>query len=148
MCLRSQGVCLNLFYRWDFQSVPQNCAVSKTCMFFSPSPLKSGQVAQISPIDLLDHVCTEWRCFYISKLPWVDQWERLGSNFVDFTFLTTEGSSSNQNLTEWNRNMSRKYHVHYTQEFPYRYLDELLIFLKETHFPRNTEEGHLAYSYP
>ena len=34
------------------------------------------------------------------------------------------------------------------QEFPCRYLDEKFIFLKETHFYRNTEEGHLAYSYP
>ena len=44
--------------------------------------------------------------------------------------------------------MSREYRKHSTQEFSCRYLDELLILLKEIRFYRNTEEGHLAYSYP
>ena len=35
----------------------------------------------------------------------------------------------------------------YTQEFQYRFLDELFVFLKESLMVRNTEEGHLAYSY-
>jgi hypothetical protein len=42
--------------------------------------------------------------------------------------------------------MSKDYHLHNTQEFPCRYLDELLIFFKETHFFWNIEEERLAYS--
>ena len=44
--------------------------------------------------------------------------------------------------------MSKEYHVYCTQEFPCRYWDELLILFKEPHLYQNTEEGHLAYSFP
>ena len=44
--------------------------------------------------------------------------------------------------------MSKEYHTQSTQELPCRYLGELLPFLKEVRFCRNTEEERLAYSYP
>ena len=117
-------------------------------MFFSPSPLKSVQVSQMSPIDSFDYVSIESGRFCRSKFLWVDESGRWSSNFIDFTFLMTEGSFLNQDFPGWNRNVSIEYHLHCTQEFPCRYLDEFFIFLKETRFCRNTEEGHLAYSYP
>ena len=126
---------------------PQICAILETCMFFPPSHSKSGKVSWIPPIELLDHVSIELGRFYTPKLPLVDQWERWNSNFVDFTFLKIERPFLNQNLSGWNRNTSRKYHVHYTQEFSRWCLVELLIFCKEMHCTRNTEVGHLAYSY-
>jgi hypothetical protein len=73
---RSKSVCLIYSYRRYFEANPQNCAIPKICMFFSHSPLKSGQVFEKSPIDLLDYVSTESSSFYTSKLPSVDQRER------------------------------------------------------------------------
>ena len=43
---------------------------------------------------------------------------------------------------------SRMYHIFYTQEFQLLFLDETVVFLKKSSIVRNTEEGHLAYSYP
>ena len=42
----------------------------------------------------------------------------------------------------------RMYHLRYTQEFQNRFLDETIVFLKESSILQNIEEGHLAYSYP
>ena len=39
------------------------------------------------------------------------------------------------------------YHLHYTQEFQCLFSDELTVFLEKSSIVRNTEEGHLAYSY-
>ena len=38
--------------------------------------------------------------------------------------------------------------LRYTQEFQLLFMDELSVFLKESSIARNTEEGHVAYSYP
>ena len=40
------------------------------------------------------------------------------------------------------------YHLRYTQAFQNLSLYELSVFLKESTVHQNTEEGHLAYSYP
>ena len=103
-------------------------------MFLSPSPLKWGQMSRMTPIDLVDYVSTESSHSYTSKLRWVDEWERWNSNVVDFATIGIEESFLNQILTIWNRNMSKEYHTHCTQELSCRYLDQLLILFEEIWF--------------
>ena len=67
--------------------------------------------------------------------------------FRRFYFFNNNSVFFEQDLTKLNINLFKKDHTHKTQEFSCRYLDELLIFIKEIHFYRNNDNRQLAYSY-
>ena len=77
----------------------------------------------------------------------------IGSGSSEIQFFAISSLSTTNNylrsklLVKGDLFTIRMYYLGYTQEFWNRFLYETVVFLKESSKVRNTEEGHLAYSY-
>ena len=68
--------------------------------------------------------------------------------FAISSLLRTNSYLTLKLLVKWDSSTIWMYHLRYTQEFQNIFSDETFVFLKKSSMVRNTEEGHLAYSYP